>query len=93
MSSETIWIFSGVKANFPSGVFRSKEEAESWIQRYRLSGTLTEYPVGVGIYDWAIENRFFNPRKPEHFEPHFIQRFSCASQNHDHYTDGVKSGA
>ena len=88
MSQPTVWVFCGAKAAFPAGIFHSKIEAESWIQRNRLTGTLTEYPVGVGVYDWAIQNGLFNPTKPEHSEPQFIQRFSSASQHHAHYEDG-----
>jgi hypothetical protein len=88
MSQSTVWIFCGEKATFPSGVFHSKIEAESWIQHNKLTGTLTEYPVGISAYDWAIKTGWFIPTKPEHTEPQFIQRFSSAHQNHDHYEDG-----
>jgi len=88
MRQSTVCVFCGVSATFPSGVFHSKDEAESWVRRNGLTGTLTEYPVGVGVYDWAIQQGFFKPKKPEHSQPQFIQSFSSASQNHEHYEDG-----
>lgn len=87
MSSEQmkVWVFCGPKSAFPSGVFHSQDEAEAWIAKHRLTGTLTEYPVGIGVYEWAIEGGHFTPRKPEHFAAKFIQGFSSASQTHHHY--------
>ncbi|WP_140637474.1 DUF7710 domain-containing protein [Methylibium rhizosphaerae] len=88
MKRATVWVFSGTRATFPSGVFQTKEEAESWIRENRLSGTLTQYPVGIGTYDWAVQEGFFKPKKPEHSLPSFIQSFSSASQDHYHYENG-----
>jgi hypothetical protein len=88
MTPSTVWVFCGPKAAFPSGVFWSKDQAQAWIVANRLSGTLTEYPVGVGTYDWAVGEGLFRPSKPEHRQPAFIQTFSCAAQAHEHYEDG-----
>jgi hypothetical protein len=88
MSLPTVWIFNGAKASFPSGVFNSRAEATAWIERHKLSGVLTEYPVGVGIFDWAVANRFFTPNKPAHQEAKFIQSFTSARQTHEHYEAG-----
>lgn len=85
---QTVWIFCGRESTFPSGVFDSKHAAEAWIHLNQLSGTLTEYPVGLGVYDWAVEEGHFKPTKPEHSQPKFIQRFSSALQNHHHYENG-----
>jgi hypothetical protein len=88
---ETVWIFTGPKALFPSGVFTSRESAERWIQQHGLSGTLTAYPVNVGAYDWAVDNGRFAPKGAEQRSPEFIQRFSSASQEHYHYENGRRS--
>lgn len=88
MNHLTVWVFCGSRATFPSGVFPSKESADSWIRKNLLTGTLTEYPVGVGVYDWAVQGGLFNPKKPEHSLPQFIQSFSSASQKHFHYENG-----
>jgi hypothetical protein len=42
--------------------------AEKWIHKNRLTGTLTQYPLDVGIYDWAIDNQFFyaDARRPKY---------------------------
>ena len=88
---QTVWIFTGPRAQFPSGVFTSREAAERWIRPHRLSGTLTAYPVDVGVYDWAVSVGHFAPTRNDQRAPEFIQRFSSASQEHYHYEDGETS--
>ena len=46
---KSVWVFSGVQSPFPSGVFSSKESGEAWISKNGLTGTLTEYPVDIGM--------------------------------------------
>lgn len=89
MTLSTVWVFCGPRAAFPSGVFRTKADAEAWIRAQRLSGTLTEYPVGVGAYEWAVSEGAFRPSTPEQRAPAFIQSFSSAAQPHQHYENGV----
>ncbi|WP_420718338.1 DUF7710 domain-containing protein [Pyxidicoccus sp. MSG2] len=84
-----VWVFCGAGARFPSGVFRARSSAEDWIGRYRLSGTLTKYPLDEGVYDWAVRGGFFEPKRAEHSSATFVQGFSSASQEHYHYSDGV----
>lgn len=57
------WLFNGANSCFSSGVFEDIEEAEKWIDKYGLTGVLTRYPVNISVYDWALENRFFSPKK------------------------------
>ncbi len=85
-----IWVFNGEQSRFPSGLFSTKELAEDWISKNKLSGVLTRYPVDVSVYDWAITRNFFEPKKAEHRESTFIGRFSSASQEHYHYEDGLR---
>ena len=85
---QTIWIFNGASGRFPSGVFSSGEKAKKWILDHKLSGVLTEYPIDTGVYDWAINNDFFCPKKDKERTPEFIQKFSCAQQKHYHFEDG-----
>jgi hypothetical protein len=85
---ESVWIFNGVQSQFPSGVFLSKELAEMWINKYGLTGTLTEYPVGIGMYDHAISKGQFRSTKSEHETALFIGRFSGGGIHHFHYEDG-----
>lgn len=82
---EEAWVFQGAGGRFASGVFTSRVQAEEFINFYRLTGTLTWYPVGISVYDWAVRQRWFEPKKPEHYEAGFIQRFTSASQEHYHY--------
>jgi hypothetical protein len=82
-----VWVFNGIN-HFPSGIFSSREKAEQWIAKHQLSGCLTKYPMDIGIYEWAIANGAFKPKRPEHSQPKFIGRFSSASLEHYHYEDG-----
>lgn len=86
---EGVWIFSGAGGRFASGVFTSKEAGVKWIAEHQLSGVLTWYPLNQGVYQWAIENGAFEPRKEHEHTANFIQNFSCASQDHYHFEDGV----
>jgi hypothetical protein len=83
-----VWVFNGGEVpGFPSGVFVGFEAARAWVWRNRLSGTLTRYPVGRGTYDWSVASGWLKPKKPEHFEPRFIERYSGGAE-HYHYDDG-----
>src|SRR5262245_17764219 len=89
---DRVWVFSGESSRFPSAIFRSREAAETWIRRHSVSGVLTAYPLDVGVYDWAVDNGFFTPKKDEQRSPIFVQRFSSAYQEHYHYDDGHLAG-
>jgi len=80
-----VWVFHGSGGRFASGVFTTRDKAEAWIHQHDLSGVLTRYPVDQGVYDWAKEKQLFQPAKPEHTKPAFIQRFTTGSQEHYHY--------
>ena len=83
-----VWVFTGPKAHFPSGVFTQRETAEQWIRQHGLSGTLTAYPLDVGTFDWAVSAGHFTPKRDDQQRAEFIQRFSSASQEHYHYEHG-----
>lgn len=89
MTDETsrawVWVFFGAGARFASGVFDTRDKAEDWIRRHGLHGTLTRYPMNTGVYDWAIEQGHFAPSKPHHTSREFIQGFTSATQEHQHY--------
>jgi len=60
-----IWVFQNTLAGrFAGGLLTSVERAEEWIKKNRLSGVLTLYPVDVGVYEWAIDQGLFTPKKP-----------------------------
>ena len=87
-----IWIFTNGMTQFPGGVFTTRELAEDWISKHKLTGTLTAYPVDEGCFDWAMRHGVVG-MKPEKLEvkkddPQFIGGFSTASQDHHHYEDG-----
>ena len=83
-----IWISTGVGAAFPSGVFESKRQGVEWAAANRLTGTLSDYAVGVGTYDDAITNDRFRPAKPHHGTPEHIAGFS-PQYDHVHGIDGA----
>ena len=87
-----VWVFNGARSTFPSGVFVERTDAEAWIKKHKLSGTLTLYPLNTGVYEWKIATGSWKPTKEEHFSPQFIERFSSASQEHYHYEDGIRQG-
>ena len=74
---------------FPSAVFVTRVLAEEWIRKHSLTGTLTQYPLDQGMYEYAIAAGHFSPRKPEHTTSEFIGRFSGGGLDHFHYEDGV----
>jgi hypothetical protein len=87
-----VWVFNGgVKSTFSGGVFSKKELAEDWIKKNALTGTLTRYALDMGVYEWAISNGAFNPKRDNQKTPSFIGRFSSASQEHYHYEDGKEA--
>lgn len=85
-----IWVFNGEGNRFPGGLFSTREGAEAWIAQHRLSGVLTLYPVDIGVYDWALQNEWFNPSKV--LSSRAIAGFTSAYQKHAHYEDGKRIG-
>src|SRR5258708_663506 len=64
MSDQTttfVWIFSGANRHFPGGVFTNRDVAEAWIGGNRLTGTLTLYPVDVGLTNGPLPRGFSGP--------------------------------
>ncbi len=86
----SVWVFHGGGARLSSAVFTSIEKAETWISKNTYSGMLTEYPLDIGIYDWAVQAEFYSPKKGEEKPKSFAQNFSSASQNHCHYENGQR---
>lgn len=89
MNNDWIWIFNGSCGRFPSGVFENKEEAEEWINRCFLSGTLTKYPLEISAYDWAVTNDYFKPKKEHQKTPDFIGKFTAGCIDHYHYENEI----
>lgn len=89
---KNVWIFVGEKAPFPSGVFEELDDADSWIRKHRMSGVLTRYPVGTGVFEWVVDNGYVAPPPEKTFDGHRISRFSSAYLPHHHYEDGLRQG-
>ncbi|WP_343691317.1 hypothetical protein [Chitinophaga sp.] len=88
---ESVWLFNGETGRFASAVFTELTFAEDWVKANRLTGTLTRYPVNIGVYDWALNEGIFNIKKEEHTSPVFIGNFTSAGQEHYHYENGDRS--
>jgi hypothetical protein len=84
-----VWIFHGTGAHFASGVFTDRDQGMAWIARHRLTGILTEYPVGDGCYDIAVRDHHFTPSKPDHGTPAHVAGFSPGHTDHVHVRDGA----
>ena len=82
----TIWIFHGDRARFAAGVFTTREAGLAWAAEHRVTGILTEYPIG-GAYDVAITEGRFTPSRPHHGTPDHVAGFSPGLA-HVHLTDG-----
>jgi hypothetical protein len=88
ISLTEIWLFNGAGARFVAGAFSDKDQAVAWVKNNRLTGVLTRCPVGVGVYDWAIDNAFFAPNGPHQSSAEFIQSFTSSRQEHMHFENG-----
>lgn len=85
-----VYVFnSPTKSKFSGGVFSKKHIAEQWIKKNMLTGILTKYPLDIGVYDWVIKNELFSPKNDNQIQADFIGGFSSASQEHNHYENGV----
>jgi hypothetical protein len=97
MDMDWIYVFNGSTdpprpgLTYPGGVFSTREKAEEWIAKHRLSGILTAYPLDEGVYDWSVAKGVFEPKRDEQRTPAFIGRFSSAATGHWHYEDGSLS--
>ena len=91
MSELTMYLFNEEDSRFAGAVFSELVKAESWIQRHALSGTLTAYPIDIGVYDWAVEEGYFLPKRDSHRTASFIGGFTTARQEHYHYKNGAKA--
>ena len=80
---DSVWIFVGAKARFPSGVFANVADAEKWIAEHRLTGVLTEYRVGVGAFDQALREGTFEPRDEREKSPEFIEAHAPSKVEYD----------
>ncbi len=85
--SNSVWIFAGIGGHHAAGVFRDEERARQWIEKHRLNGVLTRYPLDTGLFDWAVEEGYLKP-EPDQHAPEFIQQFSTGYLEHYHFEDG-----
>ena len=88
IGDESVWAFIGDGQRMPCAVFRTRDAAESWVRNHRLSGVLTEYPLDISSYVWAVENGRFTPKKPHQGSAGHIVSFTRGRQ-HLPFREGV----
>ncbi len=86
--AQTVWIFNAANSRFSGGAFTSQKNAESWIAANKLTGVLTEYPLDIGVFDWAVSSGTFTPKPGKDITAEFVGGFTTASQQHFHYENG-----
>jgi len=91
----SIWVFTGPKRfpGFPSAVFIDLQLGEQWVQENNATGTFTQYPINMSVYDWAVSHRLFVPKNVEQTQSQFIESFSSTRLEHYHYYVGHLSAA
>jgi hypothetical protein len=92
--TKTVWLFNGPINLLSGGIFEELEDAEKWVDDNSLTGMLTEYPVNIGVFDWAMQKGLIAMTEEELIErrkePNFIGSFTIASMYHYHYKDGKR---
>lgn len=81
-----VYVFHGTGASFAAAVYETVAQAAADIERHKLSGLLTWYPVGWTVYDYAIAEGLFTPR--EYADGKFVQSFTSAMLDHHHFENG-----
>ena len=94
MVPQTVWLFTSASndvvpdAHIPQAAFRTLAAADRWVRTLKPSGMLTEYPMNIGVFEWATARGVFKPRRDDQRATPFIETFSDASQAHAHYELG-----
>ena len=83
-----IYVFIGNQGKLPGGVFSTRPLAEEWIQINKLSGRLTEYPIDLGVYDWAVGTGRVRKLQASYCTPDIVGGFS-SHLDHWHFEDGL----
>ena len=84
-STSFVWVFSPFGKTYPSAVFSSEKRAREWIEKHMCKGTLTEYPVDISAYDYAVAVGDFRPKIDRHRSDEFVSSFSNATGRHFHF--------
>jgi hypothetical protein len=72
----------------PTAVFETFDAAYQWIKENELTGHLSEYPIGISVYDWAVENGYYKPKDESQKSVGHIQKFGTSYLRHEHYFKG-----
>ncbi len=88
MVPQTVWLFTSASndvvpdAHIPQAAFRTLAAGDRWVRTLKPSGMLTEYPMNIGVFEWATARGVFKPRRDDQRATPFIETFSDASQAH-----------
>lgn len=55
MNEFYMWVVQGSRASFPSAIFSSKEKSVQWIEKYKISGMLSKYPIDISIRAFSYQ--------------------------------------
>ena len=96
MSGEkAVWVFHASEARFAGGVFKDVALAEAWIEKNKLTGLLTAYPIDEGCLDWAVRTGSVGIKeeklRQKSADPAFVGGFTSAAQEHFHYENGRRA--
>ena len=94
-SAKLIWIFHASGARFAGGAFEDIAVAEHWIQKHKLTGVLTAYPLDEGCFDWALRTGSASMKgqklQEKTLDPAFVGGFTSAAQAHIHFENGSRA--
>lgn len=85
MQLEYLWIIQSCENQNIIGCFTEKQAAEKHIHQHQLKCTLTQYPIDISVYDWAIAHQYWTPKSDLQKSSKFKERFNSAYLDHDHY--------
>ena len=85
MKNNYIWLIQSSENLNVIGCFMRKHEAETYIFENNLKCMLTKYPINMSVYDWAIQNNFWQPKNDLQKNSKFRAKFNSAYLEHDHY--------
>jgi hypothetical protein len=83
-----IWIFMGKGSWSPTAVFNTFDEADAWISGLKLTGYLSEYPIGISVYNWALAMGLHKPKFESQKSAAHIEKFGSSFLTHYHYENG-----
>ena len=80
-----IWIIQANKSRNIVGCFETQQAAEAFIHLHKIPCILQKIPVNIAIYDWVIQQGYWQPKYESQKTTPFIAQFNSAYLQHEHY--------